>query len=488
MSTPTRSLNLNRHSDDPLEGIRKKTCTSLHKSLQTSHEMQSVTMTTEQLAIAFIQLNEFSTASRGSFTYCKTDMCLEEATKIFLCRLCQNNYVASLIAIEWKLTYRPTWNQDTTLDKILESSLKAFVVTSEPMRDGVYLEHFLQLLQDPNKLKIFSRQERQILVTTLLDRVLWQTDAIDCSVQSIMSAKELVCADGSKYFTTRRSILGYLTSWLKDEKQPSPAFYCPLLPCCALDKNLSNSTIILSLCRAMCESLEGDQAIVRIVESVSAYTSLIFEELSNQADLGRLALLLSFIQITLHYKGDSVGLNYASWFQSALIDPNTTCLKTKKNGQVLIKCLEDMIPFESPAILQIHARALYGCQALPSSHYISIVKTRLLDLGLDSSLKQLPLSINTPLVTEKGKVVRGHSALDIQELVQTYVNTNTVPKSLWEASIFQARWFKATFLPALVSWNHTDQQLSVAHKKLIKSLYEKGKMPDGLYREFQNMV
>ncbi|KAL0079754.1 hypothetical protein J3Q64DRAFT_1254177 [Phycomyces blakesleeanus] len=147
-----------------------------------------------------------------------------------------------------------------------------------------------------------------------------------------------------------------------------------------------------------------------------------------------------------------------------------------------------MIPFESPAILQIHARALYGCQALPSSHYISIVKTRLLDLGLDSSLKQLPLSINTPLVTEKGKVVRGHSALDIQELVQTYVNTNTVPKSLWEASIFQARWFKATFLPALVSWNHTDQQLSVAHKKLIKSLYEKGKMPDGLYREFQNMV
>ncbi|KAI9022304.1 hypothetical protein CLU79DRAFT_752125 [Phycomyces nitens] len=246
---------------------------------------------------------------------------------------------------------------------------------------------------------------------------------------------------------------------------------------------------ILGLCRAMCEALERDQEVVRIAESVSAYTKLVSEELSNQPDLGRLALLLSFVQITLHYKGDSVGLNYASWFQSVFVDPNTTCLKSKKNGQALINCLQDMIAFELPAILQIHSKALSGCQLVPSSHYTAIVKTRLLDLGLDPSLRQLPVSINTPLVADKKRSsIRGHSTLDIQALVQDYVNTTTVPKSLWEASIFQARWFKATFLPAFVSWNHTDQQLSMAHKRLIKLLYEKGKIPNVLYREFQNMI
>jgi hypothetical protein len=127
--------------------------------------------------------------------------------------------------------------------------------------------------------------------------------------------------------------------------------------------------------------------------------------------------------------------------------------------------------------------------------YISSVKSKLLALGVDASLRQYPSHLGTPLISDSlrepphhhtNNTIKGHQPADMKKLIDKYGETQTIPQSLWEDSIFRPKWFKQTFLPALmIDWTPTDALTLERRAKMVLAFQQKGKIPPPLMARFQ---
>ncbi|CAO3590105.1 unnamed protein product [Absidia cylindrospora] len=158
----------------------------------------------------------------------------------------------------------------------------------------------------------------------------------------------------------------------------------------------------------------------------------------------------------------------------------------------------------------IHAKALMDSAIhTQASRYITSVKAKLLTLGVDATLRHYPSRLDTPLLSDllhqslgglgssisnsKGELGDGntnhimkHQPAELQKLMDKYGETETVPQGLWEDSIFRPKWFKQTFLPALmIDWKPSDPLTLTRRAHMIKSFQRKGKVPVSLLEQYQ---
>lgn len=149
----------------------------------------------------------------------------------------------------------------------------------------------------------------------------------------------------------------------------------------------------------------------------------------------------------------------------------------------------------------------------PPRQYVSMVKTRLMELGVcsmstttsmmgafmilintrikvDHTLRQYPLSLQHPLLDSQTQEMatssssRSSSVEDIIEhAMDLFERDQCIPKDLWENAIFKPRWFKMTFLPAFIVYPHRKH----TRDGLIAALHDKKKIPPNTYKEYLRM-
>ncbi|PHZ08052.1 uncharacterized protein RHIMIDRAFT_248072 [Rhizopus microsporus ATCC 52813] len=240
--------------------------------------------------------------------------------------------------------------------------------------------------------------------------------------------------------------------------------------------------ILLFIYSSGCRQLVAEgRDMLRIFDIMDWITKGTIDILEKGDSTGSLAVLLAFAQITLHFI--HTDLSYSTWFENTFSNLKTTTL-TKRGHGVLLKTLEDMIPYEIPSVLQIHGKAL-----LNHTHdtlFIRLIRKRLLELGVDNSLKKYPSVFNQPLQTSSSTA---SNAVEDQVTlaVESFVKKNgVIPTTVLQNFVFRRQWFIATFLPSLFSWNTNDSTLMSAKHQLILALKEKGKIPESIYNEYIN--
>ncbi|CAO3612095.1 unnamed protein product [Cunninghamella blakesleeana] len=269
-------------------------------------------------------------------------------------------------------------------------------------------------------------------------------------------------------------------------------------------------TIVWGIYHFGCEKIKKsnqDQDSVYIVKVLDDIKNLILQHLNDHSII--ISILLSVIQISLYYF-DYI-IPYQQWFEATFVNASTS-LKSKRENQMWIIHMENMISYEIPTILQIHAKVYNDIKGSSAINYVTLVKKRLLALGVECTLrnypttvfildqhsKQLKDNVNINNISNSnnnnsnnnnnkaGNSNVGIHLSDLEELLKIYDDTKTVPKGLWEDSIFRPKWFKLTFLPALIHWKITDEKMNDNRSQLIEALNAKRKIPTSLYQQFIN--
>ncbi|KAG2200303.1 hypothetical protein INT47_000296 [Mucor saturninus] len=242
-------------------------------------------------------------------------------------------------------------------------------------------------------------------------------------------------------------------------------------------ENAPDISLLLHVYNSGCKqlSVRGEDHI-RIPDIITTLTHACKKSL-EQENSGGLAVILTFAQFAFEHMHVSVGYNYANWFQDTFIHSGTTILN-KKMGMVFINELERLSQYELPSILQIHGKALHYCTNIANaSIYVSTVKKRLLELGVDSTFRNYPQSMKTPI---QSVVVALED--EVSDIIHQFVRRDEiVPHSLLSAAVFRRAWFISTFLPKLFSWQ--GKEIS-ARDKLIEALRKDKKIPEAMYSDF----
>ncbi|KAI7866015.1 hypothetical protein BDF14DRAFT_1817701 [Spinellus fusiger] len=393
------------------------------------------------------------------------------------------DFMARLVAVEEKGAA-----VNSTLLLLLSSALDRLMDINESMIDSIYLVYLLELLQEKQKLLWMRWEERLGVVEAILDKVLWTHRDISKDTshpmtkeQCLVDAKIFICTDTSDAFHSRIPVLSLVLQWFTESEMPLSQ-QCQSIPvyflhhCTTHRITLSNSALLFGLCRIACSEWQTAH-VAKCVACLHATTDLLVEQLAGH-DATKVIFLLGYLQILLHFTGSQIHLHYSAWFHSTWVDKHTTRIHSKKEGQMLLQCLEAMAPYELPAILQIHVRLMQHCHTLPASSYVAMVKARLVSLDMEPCPKQIPLSILAPLLADVTHIRQGHTQQGIHTLMVAYAKTSTIPKSLLEDSIFHARWFKTTFVPALLQWKPHDGApfLIKAHQRFLHALCQMGKI------------
>ncbi|KAG2224356.1 hypothetical protein INT45_006756 [Circinella minor] len=233
-------------------------------------------------------------------------------------------------------------------------------------------------------------------------------------------------------------------------------------------------------------------------------------------DKERMSIILTMVQLLLLHTSEMLGLKYPKWFDQMFIDPNSTHINTTRMGQQFLLFLESLAICDTPTVLQMHGKALQGNRNLPVQRFISLVKTRLMELGLDQSLRTHPTSLHHPVQVSTSQYFdsvnrntsatvtaalaysnnsngsNGHaSGTPVQQentvevILTTFKETGLIPKSLLEDSIFRPLWFKVTFLPSLIQWQNSNKnELEMARDQLIQALRDRKRIPDEIYMKY----
>ncbi|KAG1452696.1 hypothetical protein G6F56_007751 [Rhizopus delemar] len=234
----------------------------------------------------------------------------------------------------------------------------------------------------------------------------------------------------------------------------------------AIDSHtIPDITVLFYIYSSGCKKLVAeDKDTLRIFDIMDSITKAILVLLDESTDFGGLGILLAFAQLTLHHI--QTDLSYPTWFENTFISPKTSQL-TKKMYTVFLKMLEEMLPYELPSILQIHAR--------------------LLELGVDNSLKRYPTGFKTPLQRMSSTTAPTAIQDEVASAIDQFIKKEgSIPTGLLQNFVFRRQWFIATFLPALFSWKSADSKKNDAKLNLIRALKEKGKISESMYKEFMN--
>ncbi|KAI8341152.1 hypothetical protein BC941DRAFT_415980 [Chlamydoabsidia padenii] len=355
----------------------------------------------------------------------------------------------------------------------------------------LYLDYF-DILEDKSRLGVLSLEERKSLA--LKEWSTWSTPLEEQKQGDIQAWLSLKSESLQSTGTTDLDIdllMRKNVVWVSEMGNSSSSEMIDYLMGQYTKKKVPNMRLMYGIfgkyCHMLAEMGQDSTEIVKILESVR---QLLVHHLQGSTDL--IALLLSLVQIALHHMHSI--LTYADWFKSTFINTNTSIIKSKRQSNLWIKHLETMIPYETNAILQIHAKSLNDARHLQVSAYISSVKSKLLASGVDATLRHYPTHLGIPLISDSlhhdnemnNSTIMGLQPADLNNLMNKYGETQNIPQSLWEDSIFRPKWFKQTFLPALmIDWKPSDSLTLERRAKMVIAFQQKGKIPASLMAQFQ---
>ena len=164
------------------------------------------------------------------------------------------------------------------------------------------------------------------------------------------------------------------------------------------------------------------------------------------------SVLAGVLQAARRVCGMTVGEGYSQWFHRMFAQEDTSLVKTKKHLVLLTVALASLVPTDGAIFLQIHVACLPKILANKYKDdildYLALARTRLFDLE-GSSLSIEPMVL--------GGAAANSTRQEVYNAVVTFSRTGRVPNAVLEMSIFKSRYFKDTFIPALVSYNPPEQ-------------------------------
>ncbi|CAO3652088.1 unnamed protein product [Mucor hiemalis] len=229
-----------------------------------------------------------------------------------------------------------------------------------------------------------------------------------------------------------------------------------------------DTSLVFHVFNAICKrlSMEGKD-VVRISDIIAVLNDGVIKLLEGDHPEG-LNVVLTLAQTAFEQMCNTVGYTYANWFETTFVNANTSILN-KRMGTIFMNVLHQSIPYEIPSVLQIHGRALQHCTTLNNANnYVSAVKRRLLELGVDSSFRNYPQALKLPIQSTLLSVED-----EVGEVIQQFKKRNAIPQSLLSSSVFKRQWFNNTFVPMLLSWSGPD---IVSRDALIEALRQAKKI------------
>ncbi|KAG2237817.1 hypothetical protein INT48_002118 [Thamnidium elegans] len=274
----------------------------------------------------------------------------------------------------------------------------------------------------------------------------------------------------SDTFIIKAPVLQFLSTWFSEFEYDSTLKLSEFTLNVIFSSTESNEhafdiSLLLYIYNIGCKQLSLDGKDVTQINDIIEILNSASTKSLEQDSSGALAAILTFAQFTFEQMHEAIGYTYPSWFQ--------------KLNTVFINIMQQLIPYELASVLQIHGKALHGCFNIPNADvYVSAVKKRLLELGVDSMFKKYPQSMKIPV--QSSTVIIEDDISNI--LSQFMLRGEAVPHSLLSASVFRRAWFISTFLPKLFSWDN--QSEIKARDKLIEALRKDKKIPDAMYHDF----
>ncbi|KAJ8653121.1 hypothetical protein O0I10_011262 [Lichtheimia ornata] len=348
-----------------------------------------------------------------------------------------------------------------------------------PVQSPSMLITSLQVLQDPKKIPRLPMNKRRDIVIQFMQHVEETPDISDWGVM-----KKRLWHGAMRWKDDSLSHL--LASWYAE----CGSLEWPRLSLLLLTQKPTLPLLLIYI--GACQQLQQASHLARAAELLGSLDTSLRNILSRGLPRQEFQMLLMLVQICLSYLSELLGMSYQGWFQHKFLDPKTTCFENNKGAfDSFITLLEEMIPTEMPAILQIQGKAMNNAnQQGPPRQYVSMVKTRLMELGVDHTLRQYPLSLQHPLLDSQTQEMatssssRSSSVEDIIEhAMDLFERDQCIPKDLWENAIFKPRWFKMTFLPAFIVYPHRKH----TRDGLIAALHDKKKIPPNTYKEYLRM-
>ncbi|XP_013791641.1 Fanconi anemia group A protein homolog [Limulus polyphemus] len=211
-----------------------------------------------------------------------------------------------------------------------------------------------------------------------------------------------------------------------------------------------------------------------------AFEKLEMESLISSVLLARQAALESF----------QVFPTYEEWFQKYFGDSETSLAGTPRTFAFLMKFLVDLAPYEPARYLKVHISK--PPHVIPRCHqvfkdYVYLAKTRLKDFQETSNFgiyEQISDGQSDAPTTSKDHKKINQAETDVEKALQLYENTNKVPTSILEASIFRKPYFIGSFLPELLKPRPLPD-IPDTRIKFIEELKQIGKIPLALYENYR---
>ncbi|KAI8388622.1 uncharacterized protein BYT42DRAFT_241451 [Radiomyces spectabilis] len=379
------------------------------------------------------------------------------------------------------------------LDALLEKDRALFVNWSIQMSTLSLYELYLQLLCAHPSLNTLGDQTRRQIILQDLHQLLLLSQGM--SVESVAEPKAVVCAATDPIFVSRISILAIFANCFGEFNAQTqwPTFMDEMInqsPAQGTEGSIKESghrhtILLLAVFSAGCKSSGDEEMAVRavqIIEDVHRILSQAFTDARKET----IQKVLECMQILLYHLGPMIQFTYTQWFIKTFVHSQTTLLTSKRLGQLFLDVLGTMVPNELPAVLQIHVRALTDHPTLSAAPYIRSAKEQLIKLGMAAHPNHDPPSIVVPVASDR-RFASVSGSEDITNYISTFERTGSIPNPIWEGSIFRVKWFRTTFLPALIAWHPDSPQsdhLLSARNELIEALRRKNKIPEPLYQEF----
>lgn len=160
-------------------------------------------------------------------------------------------------------------------------------------------------------------------------------------------------------------------------------------------------------------------------------------------------------------------MSYPNWIGSLN-------LKTENEAEFFYKFLEEIIPYDPPVFLKVQVNK--GPIMQPScqiflTNYAMIAKTRLLDLN--ETTEYLGLFNDYHILQQK-------QISDVDKVLAHFERTGEIMSTVLEAAVFRKQYYTNTFLTELIK--PSDEP---GKGKFIEKLYEAGKIPQKLYRDWR---
>ncbi|KAI8058944.1 uncharacterized protein B0P05DRAFT_591099 [Gilbertella persicaria] len=310
------------------------------------------------------------------------------------------------------------------------------VMKSEHTQRLWYILEYYHVIMDSNQLKSILIQLMQLNPTQ------------DSLYQQLRKVKETLFMPQSKLSSkqydallAKLPVFHLMSTWFFEFNPQSTThmsdFVSHLFSLHAME-NQFDISLILYMYHAACKQLVADRQVeVRVSYIIETLNEAAWRSLEKD-DTDELAMFLQLAQVALEHMHPFIGYTYASWFDTLFVHQRIRTLN-KRMGTLFINMLHQMMSFEIPSVLQIHGKALLNCTTLPNaSLFVSAVRKRLLELGVDHTLKAWPTSLKLPVPADNHHAV---DTIEVGDVLTKFIEKDgAIPAKLIQATVFHKSW------------------------------------------------